>query len=475
MKKLFSFALAAVLITTLISGCGQNSGGSAPPTEASGQSAASKPAPVEESGVREPVTIEFWNSAEGAMATSMEYLVDEFNKGPGAEKGVTVNSVFQGSDVVEKLKTLHQARDYGNYPDVGQIYSAGIPIVLQMDPILPVEDVISSGQYETTIGKDDIVPIFSRAFSFGGKMIGMPLNSSTMLFYYNKDAAREAGLDAENPPTTIAELARWTEALTIRDGSNVTRYGLNIQIDRYELVNFLCGIGPDGVNYIGDNEGGRADTMTKLTIGEDGSLRKMLTEWQKVVDTGGFKPVNDNEREEFSVGMSAMNYQSSSQLKTMIGLAEGKFELGIAPLPRCTEEDAFGASVGGGSLCMFDSGDPARIQAAWDFVQFMASPESQLYLLQNNGYLPVNENAYTLPETEAFLKEQPLAQIAIDQMRISHPGMQEPFDLINWELNTLARDNTIAWTDGKISLDECHDNIVNGFNSKLEEYLRANS
>ena len=52
--------------------------------------------------------------------------------------------------------------------------------------------------------------------------------------------------------------------------------------------------------------------------------------------------------------------------------------------------------------------------------------------------------------------------------------MQEPLDLINWELNTLCKENFIAWTDGKISKQECHDNIVNNFNAKLTEYIRAN-
>lgn len=480
MKKLLSSILVLVLTTGMLAGCG-NSGVSSSSTVASEPASTSassqgteSPSEASTDTAGEPVTIEFWNSAEGAMATSVEYLVGQFNTTVGAEKGITVNSVFQGSDVVEKLKTLFQAKDYANFPDVGQIYSGGIPSVLQMEPLVTVEEIYAEGKLEITIAKEDIISNFTRTFTFENKLVGMPLNASSMLLYYNKDAAREAGLDPDAPPTTVAELAEWTEKLTVRDGDTITRYGLNIQVDRYEFVNYLCGVGGE-VNYIGDNEGGRAATMTKLTIGEDGSLRKFLTEWQKVIATGGFKPVNDNEREEFAVGMSAMNFQSSAQMQTMRTLTDGKFELGVAALPRCTEEDAAGAAVGGGSLCMFDLGDERRQEGAWIFMQYMASPESQLYLLQNNGYLPVNENTYSLDETAAFLEEQPLANVAIDQMRISHPGMQEPLDLINWELNTLVKDNMISFAEGGVTLDECHDNIVDGFNAKLEEHLRANS
>lgn len=472
-KKILSGLLAAMLLVSSLSGCGQKS------EPESKQPATNQPATSESTGGEEStggiVTIEFWNSAEGAMATSLEYLVNEFNNTVGKEKGIVVNAVFQGSDVMEKLKTLAQAQDFANFPDVGQIYSGGISSLVKMEPLLYMDDVYASGKYDIQVAKEDIISNFLRNFTFEGKLVGMPLNASTLLMYYNKDAAKEANLDPEAPPTTIEELAEWTKALTLKaaDGT-VERYGMNIQIDRYEFVNFLAGVNANGCNYIGDNGGGRDGVMTKLTIGEDGSLRKFLTEWEKVIATGGYKPVNDDERGEFANGLSAINFQSSAQLATMIGNTEGKFELGVAPLPKCTKEDFAGAAVGGGSLCMFDLGDETRKEAAFTFVQYMASPESQLYLFMNNGYLPVTEKAYELDEYKKFIEEQPLAKVAEEQMRNSHTDMQEPFDLINWELNTLVKENMIKFANGEITLDECHDTIVDEFNAKLTEYLRAN-
>ena len=471
MRKHLALALSAAMLAGLISGCAPSASN---PTPAPASPGATQPA-GQTGDTKDLVEVEFWNSAEGNVGIALNARVDEFNATVGAEKGIHVNAVFQGTDVMEKLKTLAQAKDFVHFPDVGQIYSAGIPALVGLDVTLPVDDIYSAGTYDISVAKEDIVPNFARTYTYAGKLISMPLNSSSLLLYYNKDAAREAGLDAEAPPKTMAELADWTDKLTVRDGNTVTRYGLNIQIDRYELVNFLVGISPTGCNFIGDNEGGRADMMTRLTIGEDGSLRKFLTEWQKVIDTGGFKPVNDNEKEEFAAGVSAMNFQSTSQLQTMIALAEGKFELGVAPLPRCTEEDNFGASVGGGSLTMFDSGDPAKVAATWEFVQYMASPETQLAFSLDTGYLPVNEKTYELPDWLQHLEEEPLAKVAVDQMRISDPGMQEPFDIINWELNSLVQSNMIDFADGKIDLDTCEKNIVDGFDAKLAEYIRANT
>ncbi|WP_421019393.1 extracellular solute-binding protein, partial [Klebsiella pneumoniae] len=40
-----------------------------------------------------------------------------------------------------------------------------------------------------------------------GQMMSYPLNSSTTIFYYNKDAFKKAGLDPNKPPATWQEVA----------------------------------------------------------------------------------------------------------------------------------------------------------------------------------------------------------------------------------------------------------------------------
>ena len=472
MKKFLSLALAAIMLLALLAGCGGNNSTSNPDSGTPGSS--DTPGTSDASGQTETITIEYWNSAEGAMATSTEYLVNQFNETVGKEKGIFVNSIFQGGDVVEKLKTLVQANDYKNFPDVGQIYAAGLSTVLQMENLVTLDSIYSSGEYEISLKKEDIYDNFLRSYTYEGQLISLPLNASTMLMYYNKDAAREAGLNPDAPPATIAELAEWTDKLTVREGDTVTRYGLNLQMDRYELVNFLSAVSDTGCNYIGDNGGGRDAMITKLTIGEDGSLMTFLNEWEKIVATGGYKAVNDDERGEFANGLSAINFQSSAQLAAMTSNAEGKFELGVAALPACSTSYNAGAAVGGGSVAMFDKGDAARRQAAWEFMQFMASPESQMYLFENNGYLPVCKSAYETDAYKEFIAGNPNAAVAVEQLNHSDPGMQEPMDLINWELNTLCKENFIAWTAGEITKQECHDNIVDTFNAKLTEYIRAN-
>ena len=75
-------------------------------------------------------------------------------------------------------------------------------------------------------------PAFMANSHADGKTWSVPFQRSTAIFYYNKAAFKDAGLDPDNFPTTWAELAEAAEKLTKRDASGqVTRWGIKIAGD----------------------------------------------------------------------------------------------------------------------------------------------------------------------------------------------------------------------------------------------------
>ena len=46
-----------------------------------------------------------------------------------------------------------------------------------------------------------------------GRMLSLPLNSSTPVLYYNKDAFKKAGLDPNTPPKTWPEMGEYAKKL----------------------------------------------------------------------------------------------------------------------------------------------------------------------------------------------------------------------------------------------------------------------
>ncbi|MEG0752801.1 MAG: ABC transporter substrate-binding protein [Angelakisella sp.] len=462
MKKIVSTVLALSMVASMTAcGSAPAPSSSAPATEQNSTTAA--PTTVRE--------VEYWHTLTGVNGEAMDNIAKTFNETIGKEKGIVVKSVYQGNDNSEKLKTLKQAGDTKNFPDVAQIVGAGIPAAITYDDLVPVEDMFAKGS--TLVKKEDIEPGMVRAYTYQDKMIGMPVNCSSILLYYNKDMFKEVGLDPANPPKTIAEMAQAIEKLTITNGKNVDRYGLNVAVRRYQMANWIGGQGE--YNFFGDNEGGRTAPMTKVTFGEDGTLRNFLTEWEKVIKTGGYKASEDDINEEFALELFGMAIMSTSRIGKVKNLVGDSFEWGVANLPKVNEKDTGGTSVGGSCVVMFDPDkDPAQVDATWEFVQYMASPEVQFDFHKTTGYIPVNAKVYELDGAKEWFDQNPMYKVAVDQIHSSHPNVQEPFDIINWEIDGIIKNHMLAFANGEETLDQCHDGIVNECNEKLAAYHKAN-
>lgn len=415
-------------------------------------------------------TVDFWHTLTGVNGAAIEAIATEFNETIGKEKGIVVKAVYQGNDNSEKLKTLAQAEDFENFPDVAQIAGAGIPSAITYDSLVPIGDLMA--REGNSISLEDIEPNMLRSYTYQDKLIGMPVSCSALLLYYNVDMFNEVGLT--EAPKTIAELAEAVEKLMVKDEKgNVTRYGLNVAVRRYQMANFIGGQGE--YNFFGDNEGGRTAPMTKVTFGEDGTLRAFLTEWEKVIKTGGYKAYEDDINEEFSLELFGMAMMSTARIGKIKGLVGDKFNWNVAALPKVNEKDTGGISVGGSCVVMFDPDkDPAQVDATWEFVQFMVSAEQQFKFHQASGYIPVNTKIYDLEGADTWFAENPMYKIAIDAIHASHPNVQEPFDIINWEIDTVIKDHMLAFANGEETLDECHDAIVKECNEKLDAYHLAN-
>ncbi|QQO08455.1 extracellular solute-binding protein [Breznakiella homolactica] len=418
------------------------------------------------------IQIEFWHTMSGVNGGAIDKLAENFNSTIGREKGIIVKSVFQGNDNSEKLKTLAQAGDFRNFPDIAQIAGAGIPSAITYEQLVPVQSMFEKGG--STLTRDEIEPNMLRAYTYRNQLVGMPVSCSAILLFYNQDMFRSVGLDPNRPPATIADMAQAISKLMIKKGSTVDRYGLNVAVRRYQLSNFIGGQGTG--NYFGDNEGGRTAPMTRVTFGDDGTLMAFLNEWEKVINTGGYKPVEDNINEEFALELFGMAIMSTARIGIVTNLVQDNFKWAVAPLPKVKATDTGGISVGGSCVVMFDPAkDSSRVNAAWEFVQYLASPDAQFQFHKDTGYIPVNRKVYELPGVDQWFAANPSYKVAVDAIHASNPIVQEPFDIINWEIDSVIREHMLNFATGKETKQQCHDAIVRECNEKLAAYHRANS
>ncbi len=464
MKRAFAVLMALALCSGLVA-CGSTSKNSSDPSSPRADSASeSKPNSTED-----PIEIVFWHSFGGATGEALQSIIDNYNKTRGSEKGIKVSLVYQGYEGTDKVLLAYQTKDTSNAPDINVGLTSTIPSMMELDWNVDLSEYLNDPASEVSAGT--FPEAMQRMCSYEGKMVAVPFANSIPLLYYNADALKEAGFDG--PPETLDELAEYTKALTLKDDAgNVTRYGLNVQIRRYQMVQFVVSQSPD--SFFGDNEGGRTAPMTKIVAGEDGTMKNFLEKWQKMIETGGYKYVEDNMNEEFAQGLSAMLIMSSSRLGTIKDLVGDSFDFQTAYLPKVNADDNGGAAIGGSCLNLFNLGDKARVDAAWDVIQYCLLPENQMTFSQASGYIPVNTAAYELPEMVKYYEEHPQYKMALDEMLAASPNAQEPLDLVYNDVQKVITDTMLEFCEGKRTVDATVEKITTDCNVLLDEYHAAN-
>lgn len=469
MKKILALLLAAVMVLGLAA-CGGNNGSATEPPATQGTSTDVPPKTEGTPATGEVVEIDVWHSMEGNNGEAFEAMVNNFNETTGKELGIHANSVFQGNDTASKLKTLIQTGDTANMPDVCLVYGASLPVVAEYEGTVPVDTMYGTGS--ATLAKEDIVPATVVTYSYKGTQVCMPFNSSTLLLYYNVDAFVEAGLDPENPPKTMSEIADACAKLTVKDDSgNITRYGFNLVVDRYVMVNLIGNQGQG--SYFGDNEAGRAGLITECVAHDQ--ILNVYNAWSEIAATGGLKYNYDNQNEEFSTGITAMTMMSSARIGSVTKLtANSGVNWAVTNLPDCLPTDEGGASIGGASLVMFDNGNDAKKAAAWEFIQYTASAETQATWSMATGYLPINLGTKDVPAFAEHLANTPALQVALAQFTSSKPTVQEPVMMMQGSVDAVIKEASINVAEGTMTPEEAADYVVVESNKLFEEYNLAN-
>ena len=150
--------------------------------------------------------IQWWHAMTGANNDRVNALAKRFND---SQSDYKVNAVYKGS-YPEAMAAAIAAFRAGNAPHVLQVFEVGTATMMaSKGAIKPVFEVMSeSGE---KFDPKAYVPAVSGYYTnTKGQMLSFPFNSSTTVFYYNKDAFQKAGLDPNRAPATWPEGGTYT-------------------------------------------------------------------------------------------------------------------------------------------------------------------------------------------------------------------------------------------------------------------------
>lgn len=447
MKKLMAMLLAMTMLLGLTA-CGGNSSGE----------------DLSQDGEDGVIELSYWYSMGGTGAQIIEKQIQTFNDTIGAEKGIHVTGVYQDWPGTNALTAAMTTDDVDNMPDVIHMFSEYVNLIQDWDRTVWAEDYITSA--DAAVSKDDLIPNAVAAYSVDDKMIGVPFAISTLLLYYNKDQLAQAGYDA--PPATIAEMAEMLPALVEKTDAE---YGLNVRLDQFEFENFIVTQGANGT-YFGNNESGHAGQMTELACQE--AIDAFLTEWEKVIASGAYKETKDSMNEEFAQGLNSMCMMSSARIPTIADLVGDSFEWGVAAIPKVSASDVGGAYPSGSGLFMIDRGVPERVEAAWEFVQYLISADAQAMWLDGCGYVPVNVNVEETEAYQAAIAAEPRLSVPFDILKNTPATVVSSFCPDNQTVNTVIQDSMLSFAGGSATKEETYTALLDGIETAFADYFRAN-
>jgi len=395
-----SIAAAAVLSIALAA-CG---GGSS-----SDGGGAGAPCPVDAlESADGPVQITFWHAMTRANEEALVRLTDQFND---SQSKIEVTLVNQ-TGYKESLQKFRAGLTSGDLPNIVQIEDTGTQQMIDTQAILPAQSCIDASDYDTS----DFIQRVTDYYTVEGDLYPMPFNVSNPILYFDKNGFRAAGLDPEDPPSTLAEVRTASEKL---QGAGY-KYGWGLKLDPWYLEQWSAKAG----KLYANNDNGRAERATEVVFDNPTGV-EIFTWMQSMVDDGLAVTNSASGSNSFNnllgirskdVGMTIDSSAALGTIEQVLSSGEGGgVEVGVGPMPGPSGNG--GVLVGGAALYLVRKGSsPAQQAASFEFAKWLNSPAVQADWSASTGYVPTRRSAVDEPVLAEKWQRSPNFRVAYDQL-----------------------------------------------------------
>jgi sn-glycerol 3-phosphate transport system substrate-binding protein len=350
--------------------------------------------------------IQWWHSMGGALGDALNGLASKFN---ASQKDYKVVPTFKGT-YPESMTAAIAAFRAGNAPHLLQVFEVGTATMMAAKgAIVPVTKVMADAK-EPFEPKAYLPTVTGYYSDQKGNMLSFPFNSSTVMFYVNKDAFKKAGLDPNKAPKTWKEVLAAAEKLKAsgQQCTYTTSWPSWMHIENFSAWHNVP---------IGTQENGFGGLDSQFTINSPLHVRhvSLLGEMSKKGLFTYAGRTNQGDAK-FSSGECAM-FSGSTGAQAGIRRA-AKFEWSINFIPYY--DDVKGAPqnsiIGGASVWVMAGKKPDDYRGVAKFLAFLSRPEVQMEWHTSTGYVPITQAAYEMTKKSGFYEKDPGAELAVKQL-----------------------------------------------------------
>ena len=411
------------------------------------------------------IEIQWWHSMTAVNNEWVNDLAKQFNE---SQKEYKVVPTFKGT-YDESMTASIAAFRAGNAPHILQVFEVGTATMMaSKGAIVPVGQVMKDAGEK--FDPAAYIPAVAGYYTApNGQMLSFPFNSSTTIFYFNKDAFKAAGLPTDKAPATWPEVVAAAAKLKASGHKCpfTTAWQNWTQVESFSAWH--------NVEFASKNNGlsgldARLKVNSPLHLRHIENLASMAKQGLFVYKGRGNVP-----EASFVSGECAMINTSSGFYGNVAKNA--KFAYGLAPLPYYP--DVPGAPqntvIGGASLWVMSGKKPAEYKGVAKFFSFISTPEVQSASHKRTGYLPVTTASYKLTEDSGFYKQNPGTDVAVTQMIRKVTDKSRGIRLGNYvQIRAIEDEELEQVCNGKKTAKEALDAVVTRGNEQLERFQKAN-
>ncbi len=356
--------------------------------------------------------IQWWHALTGANNDIVVKLSEDFN---ASQKDYKIVPAYKGS-YADTLNAGIAAFRAGQAPHIMQVFEVGTATMMgAKGAVKPVQDMMKEAG-EAFDPKSYLPGITGYYSTVKGEMLSFPFNSSSAVMWYNKDAFKKAGLNADVPPKTWPEVF---DAARKLKAAGWDKCGFSTAWITWLNVEQL---GAWHNTPIGTKANGMDGFDTTFQINAPLYVNH-LTNLVNLQKEGVFSYSGRTNTGEgrFTSGECPIFLTSSAFFGNV--RANAKFEWANTQMPYYPEVAGApqNSIIGGASLWVMGGKSAAEYKGVAKFFTFLSDIDRQVKLHTESGYLPITKAAYAKVKDSGFYKDKPFLETPLLQLNNKEP------------------------------------------------------
>jgi multiple sugar transport system substrate-binding protein len=323
---------------------------------------------------------------------SLEYLsvkdmVDRFSK---AHPNIDIDLQYVNSDFALQKATV--ALRGNKQPDISYQYGTNMPQLAESPQLVDLTQRVQEPGFDW----DDFFEGERAVATVDDRVLGIPALVDNLAVVYNRDLFERNNLSEPTEDWTWDDLRAAAKAITDQDnkvfGLVFPADGSETMVWQYEAMLWEAGgdiLSSDDSEATFNSEAG----VRALTV-----LQEMQQEGSLYLD---FHPDSGRYGELFNSGRIGMVITGPWDLS---GFPDANY--GVEIMPSFDPGGSHATIAGPDNWVIFDNG-PERVDAAWEFLKFLASPQNVLKDSLATGHLPTRASVQEMPEFGRFEAKYP--------------------------------------------------------------------